>query len=477
MSDRSGLNWALVGHRSDPITGDPGSVDAHAQHYTATAQNLERAQSNLDNLQSDDLTCSEAVEAILARAREMSGLLQAIEVRYVTIGDALKVYAPSLKEAQRVSAEAVAEATAAAQRKRSSAQAANEAALRYKSFDEAERTRAQEDYYTYKAAAARAQGDIDDAKAKVLAAIASRDEAASGAESRIRSVIDESAVNDTVADKIANFLADAGEVIGNVLKWIWDNIDTICLVLDLIAVVLALTGIGGPVAAVLKVVSTLARGARAISMAKKGVAFLSGVVTGVRTGDWSTALNAGMSLGISFVSAKAGRYLSKKAGALAEGYTKQAVDARNLRLHDKTDDAVENIRKQLILNNVGEKSIETNIAKNAVLPIYHKGASTVDAMFASKNIAAAQSAQVTSGYLSLMKGTDYARVSAYVDQLRHLSTKATIPDSVRDSMATIAREAASDAAGRVVGEAENRIKEAVTDGLTDSHRVKEVVVR
>lgn len=454
MYERTGYDWRSVGQllNNDPIPGSPDELERIASGFRHQADNLGRAAGNLRLLQNRDDTCSEAVTKIMTKASDTAASLDAVRERYETISAALGGYAPELREAQRISIEAVTRATDAARRKRAAASAVEEARWRFVNVDEQVRNQAQEDYYSNKAAYEHADGDVASAQALLRQAISQRDAAGNTAQSRIKGEISSSPLNDTVLDH----LEVVARVVTKAAKWVWDHIDIICIVLDVLAVVLALTGIGAPIAGLIMVVSKAAKVAHVLAKIKSAVTLFGQVVTGVRTGNWgSVAATVGMA-GLSFLIGKG----ASKLGDKAASFTKKVIDGRNLRITNRTDYVARQIHNQAVLSTGSWTQVQQKIASNAVLPAYHAGTPTVSALLSSNNVAAAsnETIRTVSGSLALLKGGDFARVSSYADELTRLAHKATTSDATRDMIANIAKEHTETAATKVKGMLEDYVE-------------------
>lgn len=469
MYERSGYNWSSLGTSwgSDPIPGSPEVVDTCAVAYRGSADNLTRAIQNLRNLHSAEDTTSEAVEKIMAKATAVAGTLDQVRERYDTISRALNGYSPQLRDAQRMSIQAVQEATAAV-RERQEARARNEAA-RAKSVtvDQAVRDQALQEYHQSRSDYLRADAKVESAKALLANAISKRDAAGETARGMIAGCIEDSSLNDTIGDYLSAAWEKISKVVESTLKWIWDHIDQICLVLDVLSVILMLTGVGGPVAAALQLVSRAAKVAHVLSKVKMGVNLLKNVYTGLKTGDWNGLVSAGLSFGLSWAGGKILGKVTDRLGSAASKWVTSAVDARNLKLHVRTEEAAGQIVKKTFLNGNPVDSIAKKVVQGSALPSYFAAAPTVSKLFTSKNDAASELAPIVQGSLSLMKGSDYSIVKPYTDQLAKLAATPTITTAVRNELGELADTAVHKAVNDVVHRTADRLSEEIVQGIDD----------
>lgn len=426
MYERNGYDWKVLGTAwgGDPIPGSPDVLVECAASFSSSAGNLGRAVDNLTRLQSTDDTCSEAVAAIMAKAVATAGTLAQVRLRYDTISQALTSYAPELREAQRMSVQAVTQATEAVRRRNAAKARNDDARLRSLTVDQAARDAAMEDYYSSKADFEYADGDVQSAKALLSQAISKRNEAGTSAKNTIKGNIDGSSLNDTVGDYLSAAWEKISTFVTDMATWIWDHIDEISLVLTILGAVFP------PLAAV-------AAAARLLTYVKLGVNLLQGVATGIRTGNWNDAIKAGITIGITLVTLKAGSWLSGK----AKGWVTRTVNTHNYNLRVDTQGKV-NVILDKTLRNVEFKQLKAVVAENRVLPWYHPGSSTVLNLQTSLNPAAKESWQQVNGALSLMKGSDYKVIQATVQQLDDLASKAPISAEATDAMAKYAGQAA-----------------------------------
>lgn len=477
MYERTGYDWGSLGSAwgSDPVPGSPEVLENVAATYSASAENLARAAENLRQLRSGEQTRSDAVEKIMEKAVATAGTLDQVQSRYRTVSRVLNTYAPELREAQRMSLEAVEQAGPAVRRREAARVANEQARWRTVTVDQATRDQAMEDYHRTKSAYLAADAELNEARAKLDAAIKKRNAAGERAKQDVGDAIAGSPLNDSIGDYLSAAWEAIKKVTGAVLEWLWEHIDEICLVLDILSVVLALTGVGGPVAAALQLVSKAARVAHVLARIKQGIQLVDFGLHGLRTGDWNNFAAAAAGLGLGILGGKvlgkaAGKFSVKnKFSSLASS---RALDHR-LTVKVKTDKAVSGVFTETLKNNVPREQIIKKVADGAPLPHYFKAAPTVAKMAGSSNEFAAAASPYVQGAASLMKGGDYSRISPYMNQLSGLSRwpNATIPADQIPKIASIAGERAAAAMETGAG----MLKDHVVpydqpDGLQDSLR-------
>ena len=370
MYERNGYDWGSLGTSwgSDPIPGSPEVLEGVAATYGSSAENLGRAAENLKRLRSGDQTRSEAVEKIMEKALATSGTLLQVQSRYHTISRALNAYAPELREAQRLSIEA-AEAAGPAARRRATARTDNEQARwRTVTFDQGARDQALEDYHRTKSEYLAADAEVNAARAKLDAAIKKRNAAGDKAKNDIGDALKDSPLNDSIGDYLSAAWETIKKVTGAVLEWLWDHIDEICLVIDILSVILALTGVGGPVAAALQVLSKAAKVAHVLANIKQGIQLVDYGLQGLRTGNWGPLVSAVVAIGI-------GKVLGKGIGGKVKGLAKSGAARHSLKVSQKTVAASNKVLKETI--RTGNPASTIIAKRTATLPTYHPGAPTV----------------------------------------------------------------------------------------------------
>jgi hypothetical protein len=89
------------------VSGDPGVVNSMADHYESVAASIRGAATRLRSLDAGS-SSSDALDAFLAKAQQVSASLGKAEGRYGETGSALKAYASELSLAQEAAAPALA---------------------------------------------------------------------------------------------------------------------------------------------------------------------------------------------------------------------------------------------------------------------------------------------------------------------------------------------------------------------------------
>lgn len=303
MTSRS-FDWSPLGHWWDPIPGAPDALDRCAADYRGTASSLGVAASSLDKLQNSGEMSSEAVTAIMARAKETAGTLRSLQFRYEQIAKALAGYTPALRHAQAESLGALEDATEARARENRARSQAQEFQPGMLSSDCVVRDHAVTEHNRCVAQVRGAHDAISAAKERLQKAIDARNDAGDKATGVIRAVVDDSSLNDTLLDKVGAAAAFLAEKIGSVLQWVWDHLEEICLVLDGIALVLLLASAVFPplagVAATIFAATWIAGMVKgAVETAEATTDTVKGLVTGLTTGNWEPLTVATLSLGLS----------------------------------------------------------------------------------------------------------------------------------------------------------------------------------
>lgn len=306
--------WSQASFYGDPVPGDPDLVNEHVSNFRRTAETCGQVATKLRSLRSADNNISEAVTKILGRADSTAQGMDSAKLRYESMARGLAAYSPILAGAQTKSAAALTDCLAAAAAQKAAASAQAKAKQRLNDVDDATRKQASEDVVTHGAAAERQQTAYNEARGRILQAISERDAGATAAASQINMDLERDPLQDSFWDKLVNFVT-------SIATWVWENIDTICLVLDLLAIVLALTGVGGPIAAVLMMVS---KAAKLLSTIKTVVT----IYQAASEGDWgkvaliggSYLLGKGLSAGSSKLVSKFGaKYASSAASSVTAG--------------------------------------------------------------------------------------------------------------------------------------------------------------
>ncbi len=323
MNARVCYDWSALGYHEDPIPGDPEQVEATAKSYASTSDTILQVSDYLAKLDGNGQQ-SLTITALKARSRELSGQLQSVSTRYTETAAALRYYAPELRAAQAIADAAISAGGPAESRRKSAKGNADSIWWGWKTtLEPAQATQFEESYFLAKSQADSAAADVAAAKTKILEAIHRRDTAADAAKSMIHSAIENSPVTDTVLDTFKEVFDKAVDILTKVGQWVWDNIDTIALVLTIAAAVTAF--IPG-----LNVISPFlagaARIANVISKVKAAVNTAKAVVKAVTTGDVSDLV----AVGATYV---AGKALGKLTGLVTKPLGKAAGTMYGKALH------------------------------------------------------------------------------------------------------------------------------------------------
>lgn len=261
-------NWSQLGFSKDPLPGDPDGLRRANSKYSAVAESVRESAASLRAATKTTTTLSLAVAEFTRLAVEVAEAMDKIEDRYDVVARQLGSYAPQVESAQSRGEQLVAfaiSARAAAEKHMANARyietQLNDASTPPESRLALERAKSQEwsrhadndaSFYRLKDQVEQLSADLD-----AIAMSASK---------IIRSVIDDSELNDSWWDKLTDFVLSVAE-------WIVDNIDIFIQVLDflsilltVIAFVLVFTGVGAPISAAL---FAIARACQAVSKVLK----------------------------------------------------------------------------------------------------------------------------------------------------------------------------------------------------------------
>ncbi|MGO2539598.1 hypothetical protein ACT3TS_17955 [Specibacter sp. AOP5-B1-6] len=116
-------NWALLGHSSDPVAGDPDQLQLLITYYAKVADTIKSEATTLQRIGAGDTTelKGQSADAIRSRSKDVAASLTQTSGRYDAVARALAVYGPALDTARSESARALQEADAADGASRSSA--------------------------------------------------------------------------------------------------------------------------------------------------------------------------------------------------------------------------------------------------------------------------------------------------------------------------------------------------------------------
>ena len=271
------VSFAGVGNNLD---GEPSEIQDGAKRMTTAGNQLIDASHAVDKLvnSSDEIT-SDAFKAIGEKGVVATQQLRAAGMRYQGMARALQEFAGVLDEEQRKARAAVQRAQAAKQRRDAARQNYENARKAARTFDK-EAQKAAVDHAT-KAVEQHKAADCDYQKeVKIIQDAASRvQEANKDACSKLVTASDNAGLDDSLFDKLKDFVSKVVNIVVKIGKWIWDHIDEICMVLDIVCFVLAFVPGLNLAAGVVKALTTLARVANALSKAAKFVQTVKTYVT------------------------------------------------------------------------------------------------------------------------------------------------------------------------------------------------------
>lgn len=215
------------------VSGDPDLVNAMASHYESVAASIRGAATRLRSLEAGS-SSSDALDAFLAKAAQVSASLGRAEGRYGETGSALKTYSLELSLAQDAAAPALANHRDAVD----DLAAAEKLVERFEHFALVAANEVTKQEHLDQAAAQRARAE--EARGRVSLYARRLTEAhtsvATAANTAIAKI--DSATDDGLADTFWDDLGGAGDAgLGAFQKWMEENDSWIGTVLDVLTVV------------------------------------------------------------------------------------------------------------------------------------------------------------------------------------------------------------------------------------------------
>ena len=406
MTNLDGYDWGSLGFHGNQLPGDPGVVADTATAFRSTADHLSLASRSLRRLDSSSDTCSEAVEKIVRKANDVADVLDRVYARYADASGALSAYAPVLAMAQQQAEQALRGATQARHdHDVASSNAAQARAHALTTVDPAQRQEFLQHYYAQRARAESASSSLDHARAVILQAMSDRDDAANRAAGQINDVIDQNGLNDGLRDHLGEVLHDLKDLAAYVYehdpllkalvdsvkataKWVWDNIDTIALVLTVVAFAISWVPGVGQIALGL---ALLARAASALSTAKSLLVMAQTGLRSYKTHDWGPFIQAGGSFLVSY-----------GVGKVARGITNQVSKRAVAGLIDES------------LGQTGTlRTAENAMLRGGLAPGYHPGHNPLARMTAEGRVA--------DRLVSTFKGSDYTTRASDLGHVVHIA--------------------------------------------------------
>ncbi|MBF4161472.1 hypothetical protein [Nocardioides acrostichi] len=218
-------DWSPLDMGSDPTPGDAATVLAAGKHYTEVADAIELASRRLKELAENPDMKSEAVEKFRGKATTVSTNVSKAETRYRETGEALTTYATELQAAQEDADAALKSAVCA----RDDHEAANtqlssarddlrhgESENACRPADQAPRDLSHliQRVSCLNDQCSAAASDLTDAKEKAETAKQDAKDAADKARRAIEDVVEDSELNDSTWDKVANVLSKIADIAG-----------------------------------------------------------------------------------------------------------------------------------------------------------------------------------------------------------------------------------------------------------------------
>ena len=485
-------DWSPLGLPADPAPGDPDLVQSQAAVLRGSAQSISEAAANLRSIQGADGVKSLAIAKIMVKADELAGQLDQASTRYQGAGDALAGYVPALRHAQSESVAALNAAASAGPTEK----AAYQESLGHwwaakTSLDPVDREEAIARFHKSNAKREHAKAELAAAKAKLQKALEQRDQAAEIAAGQIDVANKASGLNDSAWDKFLHFIQPAVDVVVTAGKWIWDNIDMISTVLNILAPVL------GPIPVLGPVVGALAAVAGALALIKGAYTTLSAVGQGIQTGNWGPAILAGATLILTSKLGGVGKKavgslassLGAKAGQAAGKLAKKGVGVYQQWLKTSVTASKSSLYKATFMTQGGTSKVMQNALKQAYhTPAYHAGAANVEKLYRASNQAVRDIAPRIDAITSINRGGDFLPIKNHLDDLARLSKMPDISPQTAQFISDLSEGVVGGAVEHVVNDlgeqavdtAVDAAQEAIVDAYAQhigEHRVGEQVCR
>ena len=237
-------DWSPLGLGADPVPGDPDRVDLIGRMYIGTADSIDRAATDLLTMLDERFGQAESIDAIRGEAEDVARRIRRAEDRYRGVGEAMVVYAPSLRTAQTDSAIALQRAIDA----QSDAAQADRMVEYYEgrvndpTTPPANLASYQTQLGEWTAKRSGAGGDQASAEAALTDAVAIRDTAAGVAVSAIRLVESTGDLNDSWWDNTVQFIEDHKDTIDrivNIVGWVATAVMVVALFIPGLNVIVA----------------------------------------------------------------------------------------------------------------------------------------------------------------------------------------------------------------------------------------------
>lgn len=306
------FDLSCVGGLSNQLDGDPDRLDhmvgvfrKNAGVMLDSASNLERLRAGTGEMRADGFT------AAAKKAFEVESGIRAAAWYYQQVADAVAGFSPVLREAQR-KAPASLDQLHQAEARKAVAQSDYERARHYaRNVDPSTQQQGVSLANDANRRFASADASLTDARNALRAAASEVGQANDAAAAKVKTATDNAGLKDSLWDKLAKL----GEMIGKALvaigTFIWENLDTIVLVLTVVS--FFIPG-GAPVMAVingaLRILNVLSTVKSLVGYAQDGWE----VVQAVQDGDWEKAGRKVLAVGAAFALRKVTSKVARVAG-------------------------------------------------------------------------------------------------------------------------------------------------------------------
>lgn len=304
-------------NRSNELDGDPDELDSLARVFETNADAISNASTSIRKLtmQGNDLE-SEAFGSLAEKARKIDSGLYQTATRYRSMAQAVRGFSRVLREEQSAANGHLEGARNAYRDERRAATDYATAQVMTRSVDESSRQQGMDLGRSARAQHQAAQSNLRANKAKLNAAIDRVRNANVAASGKVQDAMEQSGLDDTLLDKVVEVGKKALAIAKTVGQWVWDNLETISLVVKVLAVVTAGVPILG---AVMGALSTgLLVAVKIKGFIKTGTTIWS-VGRDISEGNYSGAAKTALTFGANYVAGKvigaASKSVSKAAGS------------------------------------------------------------------------------------------------------------------------------------------------------------------
>lgn len=273
------IDWGRLGYHGHPVPGNPQAVEEGASFYRRTATLLDEGADALSiMIGSTDEIVSEAIDAMATQVGTTRTVMSDLHTRYHATSAALAEYAPALRETRTRAEAAAHEALAARQAYDRHAEQYRGYVRQMMTLDSDVRNHYVDLANSEAAAAGTAKSNLAAARARIDAACHDRDRAAETAAQKISAAIDASTLNDTFTDHLSAHWEGAKLLlepywsgIWAIGEWVWEHLDEIALVLDVLSIVFMFVPLVGWVGVALRALSCACKIFRRLKLLKRGI--------------------------------------------------------------------------------------------------------------------------------------------------------------------------------------------------------------